>query len=120
MGAQELSAWNSVRYTLLLRLWKVDNDLEQRRGLLGEDSVLEISRNMSQSRSFGNDVAQEIKTIYPVLSTCRSILERLVATVSPVHVSSLVVRHQYPFAHIEYRILLPAFRLLSCGQKPVR
>lgn len=95
-GLLKFSEWNSVRLATMLQLWKVDSNSEQGRGLIGEDSVLEISRNITHGRSFGNDVAPEIKAIYPVLSTCRSLLDRLVTTVSPVHVSSLVVSQQFP------------------------
>lgn len=104
----------------MLRLWKVDYDSEQKPGSREGNSVFQISRSIAQGRSFGNEVALEIKAVYSVLSICRSFLERLVATVSPAHVSSLVVSQIVPYAHIEYRILLPAFHLLSCGQVRVR
>jgi hypothetical protein len=94
-GILKLSEWNSLRLTTTIQLWKVDSYSEQARDLIGENSVLETSRNIAQGRSFGNDVAPEVKAIYPVLSTCRSFLERLVTTVSPVHVSSLVVSQQF-------------------------
>jgi AAA domain (dynein-related subfamily) len=95
-GLLKFSEWNSVRLATMFQLWKVDSNSEKGRGLIGEDSVLEISRNITHGRSFGNDVAPEIKAIYPVLSSCRSFLDRLVTTVSPVHVSSLVVSQQFP------------------------
>ena len=119
-GLLKLSEWNSVRLATMLRLWKVDSNSEQGGGSIGEDIVLEISRNIAHGRSFGNDVAPEIKAIYPVLSTCRSLIDRHITTMSPVHVSSLVVSQQFSLLMLKCRTLLPTLHLLSYGPTLVR